>query len=289
MEHTPCRSQSSTPIVPTKRCFGKGVFAWRESPVPDDGCRAASGGKGLVLSSSTVSRGVVLLERDEVGERYTVEVDADIALARCSRCGTRPRVLPYDVLPRRRYSLAVVSDQVTTYAKGCSSLRAVVWSLLGERTPSHTTLHGWTEGLGAHALGLPGGEAGGWPFSRFLAEAEARVPAVRAVWEAEAWVDERRYRSPERRERLSAVARVMAVAQTLTGHRAPDSLAECRRLTLGWSGSCGLGFPSRFSCTAIEQRYRRDRAGLGHPEPPSPQRCPIRTRSPPGGSSRSPR
>lgn len=50
------------------------------------------------------------------------------------------------------------------------SLRAVVRDLLGERTPAHTTLHGWTEGLGAHALGLRGAQLGGAPFSRFLVE-----------------------------------------------------------------------------------------------------------------------
>ena len=44
--------------------------------------------------------------------------------------------------------------------------------MLGERTPAHTTLHGWTEGLGAHALGLRGAQLGGAPFSRFLAEAQ---------------------------------------------------------------------------------------------------------------------
>jgi hypothetical protein len=38
-----------------------GVFAWKASLVPDDGCRAASLGEPLVLSATTVSRGVVLL------------------------------------------------------------------------------------------------------------------------------------------------------------------------------------------------------------------------------------
>ena len=128
-----------------------------------------------MLSTSIVSRGVILLERDEFGELVSVALKAAIVLARCPRCGTRARVLPYDVLPYKQYSVAVITELASTYATGSASLRSVVWDLLGERTPAHTTLHGWTEGLGAHVLGLPGGEAGGVPFSRFVVEAQARV------------------------------------------------------------------------------------------------------------------
>lgn len=288
MERGPCRSPSRFPIVTTRRCFAKAVFVWRVPPAPDEECRASSGGEALVLSASTVSRGVSLLERDAMGELHTVEVEAQIALARCRRCGTRPRVLPCDVLARKHYALSVMSEQMAAYTRWTQGLRGVAWNLLGERTPSHTTLHGWTEGLGAHALGLPGGEAGGSPFSRFLAEAQARIPEVRAVWEAEAWVDERRYRSQPRRERLSALARVMGVAQKLTTVPAPKRLGECRGLALGWSGLSALEFPSRLLCTAIEHGRGGDRRGSEPLESPSPQRCPIRTRSPPGGLSKLP-
>lgn len=239
-----------------------------------------------MLTRSTVSRGIILLEPDEAGELCTVQVQAQIALARCSRCGTRPRVLPYDVLAYKRYSLAVMSEEMAAYAKGGASLRGVAWSLLGERIPSHATLHGWTEGLGAHALGLPGGEVGGAPFSRFLAEAQARTPSLRACFEAHYPVDERRYRSEARRERLAAVAMVMAMGRELTECPAAQRLAHCRRLILAWSGSCVLVFPSRLSCTAIEHRGGGvARASCGDP-PLSRPRCPIRTRSPPGASSR---
>lgn len=278
-------------IVATKHAFAKGNFRWRARAVPDEACRAASGGEALELSASTVSRGVIVLERDAVGEVHTVEHEADIALARCPHCGTRRRVLPCDVLPYKRYGLAVMAEQLAGYATGSwsRSLREVAWNLLGERTPSHTTLHGWTEGLGAHALGLPGGEAGGSPFSRFLAEAAARDPAVWAQWEAQPWVDERRYRSDARCERLSALARVMALAPQVSGAPAVESLAACRRLALGWSDSCVLGFPSRLFDTGIEQGGRADRRGSGHRDLPSPPPCLIRTRSPPGASSKSPR
>jgi hypothetical protein len=240
-----------------------------------------------VLSASTVSRGVILLERDDAGELHTVEVEADIALARCPCCGRRPRVLPYDVLPYKRYALAVIAEQVATYAQWSSGLREVAWDLLGERTPSHTTLHGWTEGLGAHALGLPGGEAGGLPFSRFLAEAQARVAQVGAVLDAPFWVDERRYRSEARRERLAGVARLIAVSGIVTGLPMGEALAQCRCLSLAWSGACALVFPSRFSCTAIEHRRGPDRRSSRPRHRASRDRCPTRTRSPPGASSRS--
>ena len=160
-----------------RSCFR--AVAWRASLVPDEGCRAASLGEPLVLSASRVPRGVVLLERDTYGELHTLEHQATIALARCLRCGTRPRILPYDVLPYKQYSLTVITALVSTYNTWCLSLRRVVWDLLGERTPAHTTLHGWTEGLGAHALGLPGAQLGGSPFSRFLVEPD--LVAARAA------------------------------------------------------------------------------------------------------------
>jgi hypothetical protein len=241
-----------------------------------------------VLSTSIVSRGVVLLERDEFGELHSVELQAEIVLARCSRCGTRTRVLPYDVLPYKRYSVAVIAELASTYSSGSASLRKVVWDLLGERTPSHTTLHAWTEGLGAHVLALPGGAAGGVPFSRFLFEAQARTPALAQVVQTRFSVDERRYRCEERRERLAGVVLLLAVAALVVGAPASHSLAQCRRLALVWSNSCVLLFPSRFSCTAIEHHGRPGGPRSRHPPHTSRDRCPTRTRSPPGASSRSP-
>ena len=71
-------------------------------------------GQALELSTSRVTRGLVLLELDEFGEFHTVRVEAQIALARCPRCGTRPRVLPYDVLPRKLYALTVIVELSAT-------------------------------------------------------------------------------------------------------------------------------------------------------------------------------
>jgi hypothetical protein len=283
-----CRSPSSFAIVTTPRPWSKGNFVWRGRPAPVDTCRAASGGEPLVLSAATVSRTVVLLECDEVGEWVSEEVEAQIALARCPHCGTRRRVLPCDVIPRKQYSLTVIAGQVATYARGELSLREVAWNLLGDRTPSHTTLHGWTEGLGAHALGLPSGDVGGLPFSRVLAEAEVRLPPVRSVWEAPYAVDERRYHSEPRRERLAAVARVDALAHTLTGQEAPHGWVACRRLIVGWTDSCVWVFPSRLLDTAIEHRRGLNRRSCRRRHQQNRHRCLTRTRSPPGASSRSP-
>jgi hypothetical protein len=252
----------------------------------------ASGGQALVLSRARVRRGLNLLEADAVGELHTLELEAQIALARCRRCGRRVRVLPCDVLPYKHYSAAVIAELAGAYTSGWQdSLRAVAWGVLGERTPAHTTVHGWTEGLGAHGLGLPAGEfAGteeGWPFSRVFAETEARVPEVRTLWEAPVWVDPRRYRSEARRERLAAVSRVRVLADTVTSRPRHEALGRWRALTVRWSGSSGLRFPSRLLCTPIEHVEGPDRRGLRARSPPRRCRCPIRTRSPPGGSSKS--
>lgn len=254
-----------------------------------DECRAASGGKPLELTETTVSRRLILLERDTEGERYTQEVHATLVLARCPCCGTRRRVLPYDVLPYKHYSLPVIAEQVTSYAKGGSSLREVAWDLLGEPAPSYKTIHGWTEGLGAHALGLPGGDLGGLPFAGVVSEAEARTPAAREVRQAFSAVDERRYRSEPRRERLAAVAQVGALVRALTVRDAPEGWAECRRLILMWTGWCAVLFPSRIFFTPITQGDRSDLRSSRSCAPQSQDRCPIRTRSPPGASNKSPR
>lgn len=216
-----------------------------------------------------------------------VPLVATVALARCLQCGTRPRVLPCDVLPRKTYGLAVIEHDVSEYSRGDRSLRQVAWGQFGDRTPAHTTLHGWTEGLGAHALGRPGGDLGGAPMSRFVAEVEPRMPEVAFAMRADVHPDPRRYRSEPRRDRLAAVIRTMAVVTAVAGMEHPHAMAECRRLALVWSESSVLVFPSRLLCTAIEQRDRskspRSRSSCQR----SRDRCPTRTRSPPGASSRS--
>src|SRR5690606_23750786 len=132
---------------------------------------------------------LVLLEPDAFGVLVTIKLMIVVPIARCIRCGARVRVLPCDVLPRKVFGLAVIEYLTALYASGGRSLRCVAWSLLGDRSPEHGTLHGWTEGLGAHALGRPGGDAGGAPMSRFVAEAEAHLPEVAGTMRAHVHVD----------------------------------------------------------------------------------------------------
>ena len=240
----------------------------------------------MELCRSTVRRKLVLFESDEHGVRQLRRAYALIALARCATCRRRLRVLPCDVLPHKHYALAVIEHELAAYARGNRSLRQVTWSVLGEPTPAHTTLHAWTEGLGAHVLGrVIGGAPGTEPFSRLLAQTVARIPATEARARAQVHVDPRRYRSPARHERLAAVGMMLAVVALVTALRAPDSISDWRRLALVWSLSCTLAFRTGFACTGIGQvdrdmRPRSRSACQTHPDP-----CPTRARSPPGVSS----
>lgn len=242
-----------------------------------------------MLTDSRVSRGLVLLERDEYGEFLAVAVRATIALASCSRCKRRTRVLPSDVLPRKVYSLPLIEHELAEYAAGERSLRRVSWELLGEKTPAHTSLFGWSEGLGAHALGRARtDERLGLPASRLLAESEARSPRIGSVLRHEAPVDPRRYRSQARRERLSAMATLLLVAVLVTGLRSPEALSEWRRLAFTWTRSAVLVFPATISCTRIGQ-VEREKPPTSRPAShPSSDPCPHPARSPPGALKRSP-
>jgi len=229
------------------------------------------------------------LERDEYGELVSLEVRATIALACCPRCKRRWRVLPSDALPRKVYSLPLIEHELALYAKGERSLRQVSWELLGTKTPAHTSLFGWSEGLGAHTLGRVKSEAElGLPASRLLAESEARCPEIAPVLRHEAPVDPRRYRSPARRERLSAMATLLLVAVLVTGVPSPDALSEWRRLACTWTRSSVLVFPATISCTRIERMARKQRPTSPLRSHESTDPCPHPARSPPGASSRSP-
>lgn len=251
--------------------------------VPDDACRAAGG--RLVLTRSTVERGLVLLEADEHGVLQTVHLVATVALAQCGECGTTTRVLPCDALPYKTYGLAVIEYEVADYAGGDKSLRQVAWRQLGERTPVHSTLHGWTEGLGAYALGRPGGHVSGVPMSRLVAEAEPRVPEVAATLRAEVAPNPRRYRSEARRDRLAAVMVAMALVTIIASLPHPRAMAECRRLALSWSAVPVLRFASRLRPPPIEHRDRSESPRSRSSSPRSRDRCQTRTRSPPDASS----
>ncbi len=168
-------------------------------------------------------------------------VVASIALARCPCCRARIRVLPCDVLPRKVYTLGVVHQSLAEYAKGDRSLRSVAWGLGGDRDLAHSTLHAWSEGLGAYASGRRSGElADSLSFSAVLAETRRRTSSIEEALSAPLDVPPERFRSEPRRERLVASARLLR-AGTLLGFTAVklatqlDPLSAWRSWSLSWS------------------------------------------------------
>jgi len=206
-----------------------------------------------VVSRSTVTRLVVLLERDEYGELQTVLIQAILALSYCPFCGQRLRILPADVLPWKLYSRPVVEWATVEYATFRRSLRAVVWSLLGDRSPAHTTLHRWTEGLGAYALDRKIGEVPcATPAARIRTESQARFPARCVAGEPEVFVPPARYRSSARRERLIAARSFLSLAGRVTATAPPHALTAWQTLVLSWSPLFRISFRSGLRCTSWE-------------------------------------
>lgn len=223
---------------------------------------------------------MVRLLQDEEGQVHASLEVMLVVLARCPRCGKRHRVLPCDVMPRKRYATDVIEHLVASYDAGLESLRAVAWGLLGAG-PSHNTLHGWTQGLGLYVQGRPRGElADGLPASRALELARRLVRGVRGAWSARRpqipwW----RYRSEGRWESLMAVRRLLACTLLIGG------IAAWNRLALEQLGSWPILFRSAAPCTPTEQPVAPDRSGSRIETSLERSRCEIRGRSPPGDSS----
>jgi hypothetical protein len=244
-----------------------------------------------MLTKSRVRRGLVVLEVDEYGVAQTRRVEAEFALARCRSCGRRSRVLPSDVLPHKTYGLAVIEHVVAQYATWKHSLRTVAWSLPGEHALAYSTLHAWTEGLGAYALGRSIGEvAGADPFAAVLRETKTRCPEVGEIARKEGSVDPRRYRSEPRRERLEVLPSCLEVARQVDdGSLAGGPLCAWRRRALGFSLSSPFSFRTGLSRTAFERIHSRKRDPAGQTAAAGGRPCETRTRSPPGDTTRSPR
>src|SRR5262249_13381908 len=143
----------------------------------------------------------------------------------CEACGHRPRILPSDVLPYKTYALPVIEHLSREYARGGKSLREVTWGLL-DNSPQHTTLHGWTEGLGAHALSRDA--ARGEQCSAAQRETKDRWPTIEPAPVPP--IDERRYRSEARKERLMAVTMVILFAAAIPVIAGSAPLSDWRRL-----------------------------------------------------------
>ncbi len=239
----------------------------------------------LELTNSTVDRTAFILEKDDYGIDTVVERKVKIALVRCSICKCRYRVLPADILPHKLYTLPVIELAVSLYNRGDLSLRQVAWvQLYGERTPEHTTLHGWTEGLGAYCLGRTVGEvAFSVPATRILAELEIRFSQVKSLHSIPVWINPERYRSQGRLERLEACKRFEIIG-TMFDIKNAWKFCELNRLIINWGNSFGLGFRTGICCTAIEHIDSTDMRPWLQISTKEQLSCPIHGRSPPGDS-----
>lgn len=239
----------------------------------------------LELTNSSVDRTVFILEKDDYGIDTVVERKVRIALVRCPICKGRYRLLPADILPYKRYSLQVIELSVGLYNRGDLSLRQVAWEqLYGERTPEHTTLHGWTEGLGAYCLGRAIGEvAFAVPATRILAELEIRFSQMKLWHSIPVWINLQRYRSQARLERLEACKRFEIIGKMLD-IKNTWKWCELNRLIVSWGNSFGLGFRTGICCTPIEHIDSTNMLPLLHSSIKEQLSCPIHGRSPPGDS-----
>ena len=194
-------------------------------------------------------------------------------------------MLPADIVPYKRYSLPVIELSVSLYNRGDLSLRQVTWDqLYGERTPEHTTLHGWTEGLGAWYLGRWIGEvAFSIPAARMLAELEIRFPQMKSLHSIPVRINPLRYRSPGRQERLEACKRFEMIG-TMFEIKTPCKFVDLNGLIVSWGNSFGLGFKTAICCTPIEHMNSTDMRSWRQITPKEPLSCPIHGRSPPGDS-----
>jgi hypothetical protein len=236
----------------------------------------------LELTNCTVDRTAFLLEKDDDDIDTVVKDTVKIVLVRCPVCKGRYRLLPADILPKKLYTVPVIELSVSLYNQGDLSLRHVVWDhFYGERAPAHSTLHAWTEGLGAWWLGQAMGEvAFSVPATRIQAELEIRYPQMRSCHFQPIWINPQRYRSQGRRERLEACKRFEIVG-TLLAFKNTWNFVELNRLIVSWGTSFGLGFKTGIGCTASEHIDSRNVRLWGQIFPKEPLVCPIPGRSPP--------
>jgi hypothetical protein len=164
-------------------------------------------------------------------------------------------------------------------------LRHVAWKFLdGERTPEFSTLHAWTEGLGAWWLGQAIGEVAFCvPATRIQAELEIRYPQMSSLLSKPVLINPQRYRSHGRRERLEACKRFEIVG-TMVAIENRWNFVELNRLIVSWGNWFGLGFKTGIGCTAIERIEPGNMRSWGQIFPKEPLSCPIHGRSPPFGS-----
>jgi hypothetical protein len=296
--HCPLRAiKMETPIPITiaitydtySSLYSQGLLAshlWETTcPKYPHDCSSQDPPTALKLTSSTVDRTALILEKDDYGIDTVVERKVKIALVRCPICKCRYRLLPADILPYKLYTLPVIELAVSLYNRGDLSLRQVAWGqLYGERTFEHTTLHGWTEGLGAYCLGRTVGEvAFSVPATRILAELEIRFSPMKTLHSIPVWINPKRYRSQGRLERLGACKRFEIIG-TMLDVKTPLKFCELNRLIVRWGNWFGLGFRTGICCTPIEHMGSTDVRSWPQISKKELLSCPIHGRSPPGDS-----
>jgi len=180
-------------------------------------------------------------------------------LCRCEVCRKRFRVLPFEIAPYKSYTRPVIETACATYAAGerpAITLRQTV-ARLGRNAPHPSSLHGWLGGVGARALGRMDRHGQGPPVAALIAEsAKGLRGELHAQWTQPYPVAPHKWRSPQRRERLEACARLFDTAGRLFPQAAYPCTAweqwlESRFHVTAW------GFWSRLPCTAIQQHAPR--------------------------------
>lgn len=234
-----------------------------------------------------VERGWVDLVKDDFDAFVAIALTILLAVVVCEKCSRKTRLIPCDVIARKRYSVRVIAYLTLLYSGWQEGLRKIVVSVYGE-SPSFTTLHEWTKGLGAHALGRDLDAALSDPYSAVLAESTKRAPSIKtAASAAPPFVDERRYRSPAQRERLAEMAKLLSIAATY----APNvecSLLSWREHTLRFDLRAPFAFRTGLLKPAIGHRTSKKPHDPPSNTPSRGASCEIpapTARSPPSAST----
>ena len=252
-------------------------------------------GTSLTILGSRVARPVVLLVDDGDGELVAARLVLSIALARCAACKGRFRLLPSDVLPHKRYGLAMIATTAAAHVEANKSLRTAAWTTHIGRTPAHATLHAWTEGLGAFVLGRSFGcLRDAQPYQAIVAIITSRWSALNTKPPRPPQIDPRRYRSEARGERLLAIANVLALAEavidiaTLDVDLPLDQSPLClwRQLAIGLGACAPFAFRTGFKCTPSEHVVTNDPESPHLLQQTGDSVCETRSRSPPSASSK---
>ena len=208
----------------------------------------------LVYRSRWVARGSLWPGHGGVEDRQT-----PVPLCRCEVCGKGCRVLPVELAPYKSYTRLVIETACATYAapdRPRESLRQTV-KRLGSGHPHPSALHGWLGGLGARALGRLDRHEAGPPAAALIAESATRLRReLGGRWTQPHPVSPRKYRSPQRRDRLEACARLFDTARQLFPQAAYpwsawEEWLETRFPVTAW------GFPARFPGPAIQHHGPR--------------------------------